>query len=189
LTELSLTCPLFCLAESSHHHHRSRDGAPILILEGLHLLSFAADHLPDVGHHLEATADQREAISTHTDHCLYRGHGHPDNTEVHTEVAQGLTHPDPDPHQWDVEAEDETAPVEMAQEGEVQATAVIAATTIEAEAEVVEEEAEDGVDTVKWVSHQTVLGKMDPRSHWWDTKVAMSLDWRSNEAKLGVMAV
>jgi hypothetical protein len=163
--ELSLTSQLFCPAESSRHHRRLQDEVPILIPEGLHLPSFAAGHLPDVDPHPEATVDRREPISTHTDHGLCQGHDHLDNIEAPTGAAQDLTHLDPDPHQGDVEAEDGIALDGMAQDGEAQVTAVIAAMTIEAEAEVAEEEAEDGVDTVEWVSHQTALGEMDLRVH------------------------
>lgn len=118
-----------------------------MIPGGLRLPSFAADHLLDVDHHPEATVDRREQISTHTDHDLCRGRGHLDNTGAPTGAAQDLTHLDRDHRQEDEEAEDGIALGGMAQDGEVRATAVIAAMTIEAEAEVAEEEAEDGVDT------------------------------------------
>jgi hypothetical protein len=115
-------------------------------------------------------ADRREGISIHTDRDLYRDHDHPDNTEVHTGVAQGHTRLGPDPHPGDVEAEDETALDGTAREEEVQAIAVIAAMTTEAEAEVVEEEAEDGVDTVVILSRKMALALRDLWSHTGDTK-------------------
>ena len=160
-----------------------------MILEGLHLPFFAADHLLDVDRHLEATGDLREAISILTDHGLCRDHDHPGNTEVHTEADQGHTRLDPDPHQGDAEAEDETALDGMAREGEVQATAVIAAMTIEAEVEVAEEEAEDGVDNVEIFSRKMALGLKGLRSYTWDIKVTISFDWRPNQARLRMIAV
>jgi len=157
LTELSLTYPLSCLAESSRHPLRLHDEVPTLIREDLHQLSFAVVHLRGVDHRREATADLREAISTLTDRGLCRGRDRPGNIGVHTEVAQGHIRPDLDPHQEDEEVEDGTALEGMAQDGEVQAIAVIVAMMIEAEAGVVEEEAEDGVETMESLSRKMAL--------------------------------
>lgn len=158
--ELSSTCPLFYLVESSRHHRRLQDEVPTLIPEDLRQLSSAAAHLLDVDHHHEAMEDRREGISTHTDQDLCRGHDRLDNTEVRTEVAQDLIPPDRDHHQEDEGVEDETALEGMVRGGEVQATAVTAAMTIAVEVEVVEGEAEDGVDTVELISHKMALGKI-----------------------------
>lgn len=149
--ELSSTYQLSSLAENFHLRHRSQDEAPTLIREGLHLPFFAVGHLPGVDHHPEAMADLIEAILTRTDHALCRGHVHPGNIEVHTEAAQDRTPPDHDHHREDVEVEDEITLEGTVRDGEAQATAAIAVTMIEVEAEVVEEEVVGGVNV--WSSY------------------------------------
>jgi hypothetical protein len=155
-------CQLFCLAESSRHHHHLQDEAPTLIPEALQLRDFEADRPLGVGRHREAMADLREPISTHTDRGHYLDQDLPDNIEAPTEVAQDRIHPDHDLHREDVEAEAEEEDVialaGMAQDGEVQATAVTVAMMIAAEAEVVGEEAEEGASTVRNTSLNLFLG-------------------------------
>jgi hypothetical protein len=173
-------CQLFCLAESSRRLRRSQDEVPTLIPEGLHLPAFVVGHPLDADHHLEATGDLKEPISTLTDRGRYLDRDHPDSIEVHTEVARDRTRLDPDHRREDVEGEggDETALGGMAQDGEVQATAVTVAMMIAAEVEVAEEEAEDGVDTAEILSQKMVLEFRDLWSYMWDTKMVFSFDWR-----------
>jgi hypothetical protein len=151
-----------------------------LIPEGLHLPAFAADRPLDADHHLEATGDLKEPISTLTDRGRYLDRDHPDSIEVPTEVARDLTRPDPDHRREDVEGEggDETALGGMAQDGEAQVTVVTVAMMIAAEVEVAEEEAGDGADTAEILSRKMALEFKDLRSYMWDTKMVFSFDRR-----------